>query len=263
MQTKICSICHRQLPITDFYYKDKEHKILSSHCKKCHNNFVKMRHLQKQNVIEQIKSELGCAKCGDKRGYIIDFHHKNPEQKSDGISQMLRHNSKKETIIDELQKCIPLCANCHREFHYLNEQSGISIEEYIGDKNKLTIDRNFLEKKFQQWGRSNFCLSEEEENSLVYDYVSNELSCAELGTKYGISTDTARDYLKRNNVFKNHSSLKIKRTNLTTGEVKEYNSLREASEDVQDTITQKSICRKISQALKRDGKVYDSFWQKI
>jgi predicted HNH restriction endonuclease len=32
---------------------------------------------------------------------------------------------------EELKKCIPLCSNCHRDFHYLEKKDGISIDEYV------------------------------------------------------------------------------------------------------------------------------------
>lgn len=30
-----------------------------------------------------------------------------------------------------MKKCIILCANCHREFHYLERLNGITIDEFL------------------------------------------------------------------------------------------------------------------------------------
>lgn len=40
------------------------------------------------------------------------------------------HSSLQDALI-EIDKCIPLCANCHREFHYLNTTNNLSLEEYL------------------------------------------------------------------------------------------------------------------------------------
>ena len=32
---------------------------------------------------------------------------------------------------EELKKCIPICSNCHREFHYQEKLNKITIQEYI------------------------------------------------------------------------------------------------------------------------------------
>lgn len=58
-------------------------------------------------------SSCGYSKCSD----ALDFHHKNPEDKTDGISAMLSRPKKRSSVIEEIKKCILLCANCHRELH--------------------------------------------------------------------------------------------------------------------------------------------------
>jgi 5-methylcytosine-specific restriction endonuclease McrA len=57
-----------------------------------------------------------CEKCGyDKYDGALEFHHLDPSKKDFAISK------KKARYIDklkpELDKCILLCSNCHRELH--------------------------------------------------------------------------------------------------------------------------------------------------
>lgn len=63
-----------------------------------------------------------CEKCGyDKCEGALDFHHRNPEEKDFSLAQI--HLSDKitmEMLFREVDKCDLLCANCHREEHYID-----------------------------------------------------------------------------------------------------------------------------------------------
>lgn len=59
----------------------------------------------------------GCAKCGyDNCSNALDFHHVNPDDKKFQIT-LSNMRLKNYRIIDELNKCILLCKNCHAEKH--------------------------------------------------------------------------------------------------------------------------------------------------
>lgn len=63
-----------------------------------------------------------CQKCGyDKCIQALDLHHLNPNEKDFNISDK---NIKLdwEIIKKELDKCILVCANCHREIHAEKEE---------------------------------------------------------------------------------------------------------------------------------------------
>ena len=44
----------------------------------------------------------------------IDFHHLNPKEKSFNISDLTQIKVSPKKLIKEIEKCVPLCANCHR-----------------------------------------------------------------------------------------------------------------------------------------------------
>lgn len=87
-------------------------------CKKCRVvNVQKRRHKVKQMAVDY---KGGCCeKCGyNKYVGALEFHHLDPTKKDFAISTN-GHCRAWETIKLELDKCIMLCANCHREVHDL------------------------------------------------------------------------------------------------------------------------------------------------
>ena len=58
-----------------------------------------------------------CQLCGYKRyAGALDFHHLDPKKKDFGISVRGLTRSW-EKIKKEIDKCVLVCANCHREIH--------------------------------------------------------------------------------------------------------------------------------------------------
>ena len=65
---------------------------------------------------------------------MLDFHHINPATKVERIAKMVsnHYNADSKEIQEEIEKCVVLCANCHREFHYLQSlDSNLTIEKYL------------------------------------------------------------------------------------------------------------------------------------
>ena len=64
-----------------------------------------------------------CQICGyNKSQNALEFHHINPEEKDFSLSNTRANPKNWSSIIKELQKCILLCSNCHKEVH-----EGVSI----------------------------------------------------------------------------------------------------------------------------------------
>lgn len=58
-----------------------------------------------------------CQMCGyNKYSGALDFHHLDPNEKDFGLSVRGLTRSW-ERIKEEIDKCILVCANCHREIH--------------------------------------------------------------------------------------------------------------------------------------------------
>lgn len=117
-----CSQCGMIKKYTEFYSKRKI-------CKDCTKQNEREKYLYYRKQLNDYKQECACQKCGCNKFYMLDFHHVNPEEKEAKISDLSR--VKIENITKELNKCIVLCANCHREFHWLNSHYGMTLEEYL------------------------------------------------------------------------------------------------------------------------------------
>lgn len=92
---------------------------VQSYCSKCNkDNVLKRQKSLKQKCIDYSGGK--CQICGyNKCNSALEFHHKDPSQKDMQFSKFGRTSwdKNKEKIITELNKCILLCANCHREVH--------------------------------------------------------------------------------------------------------------------------------------------------
>lgn len=78
---------------------------------------VQRRRRKVKQMALEYKGEK-CVKCGyDKCIDALEFHHIDDKTKDFGIGSK-GYTRSWESIKNELDKCILLCANCHREEHF-------------------------------------------------------------------------------------------------------------------------------------------------
>lgn len=75
---------------------------------------------KQRKLYEEYKSSVGCKYCGETHPACLDFHHRNPEEKTANISFLIRNRSF-ESVQDEIKKCDVVCSNCHRKLHYASD----------------------------------------------------------------------------------------------------------------------------------------------
>ena len=111
-----CSRCKKLKNDDDFFVYKHSKSRLDYWCKECNYKYRKEYRKYLKDILNTLKIN-GCAICGyDKCSDALDFHHTNPDNKIFQIS--VRSLEKPiEEIVNELNKCILLCANCHREIH--------------------------------------------------------------------------------------------------------------------------------------------------
>jgi transcription elongation factor Elf1 len=68
-------------------------------------------------IRDQYKKTHPCVVCGENRLPCLDFHHIDGK-KEGSVSQMVQRPESKVRLIAEMEKCIIVCANCHRIIHF-------------------------------------------------------------------------------------------------------------------------------------------------
>jgi hypothetical protein len=67
------------------------------------------------------KSTLSCVVCGENRPSTFDFHHVKRDPSNIKIHRLLGDGRFKKATQEALEKCVVLCANCHRACHFLEK----------------------------------------------------------------------------------------------------------------------------------------------
>lgn len=131
---KVCGSCKKEKSREEFHVNPTKPDGLQSMCKECRKAYHRKHYLankakyknqsdkRKKDLREEFneyKKTLCCSKCGENRWYVLDFHHRNPKEKDTEVSYMIGSGRSIESIKKEIEKCDVLCANCHREIHYI------------------------------------------------------------------------------------------------------------------------------------------------
>lgn len=98
------------------FKKYKNGKSYRWRCLKCNSEAVDKRRQKIKELSLEYKGNK-CQICGyDKCKKALEFHHLDPNVKEFGISYKGYTRSWNQ-VKEELDKCILVCANCHREIH--------------------------------------------------------------------------------------------------------------------------------------------------
>lgn len=126
---KICSGCQESKPLSEYhkwarsadghYHKckpcrkvyDANHYKNNEHRRKTIKDTNKRIRVERREKYRELKSSLSCIDCGNDNPIVLEFDHLSDKEFT--ISQMISH-SPWEEILREIDKCEPVCANCHR-----------------------------------------------------------------------------------------------------------------------------------------------------
>ena len=116
---RFCPRCKQIKELNSFYTpkintKGKLNRLIKwcISCNQKHVNAATRKY--KKEIVDYMGGK--CCRCGyDKCLHALDIHHTDPEQKDPNFKQM--RNILTADLKRELEKCILVCSNCHREIH--------------------------------------------------------------------------------------------------------------------------------------------------
>ena len=117
----------KECPICGTYFTSNNH--MRKYCYECSpeglNASERLRHLDRKLKSILVNRKGGCCeRCGyNTCEGALQFHHTDPKQKEFTIGSVnFGGTFNIDEVLNEVDKCILLCANCHAEEHYIKEQ---------------------------------------------------------------------------------------------------------------------------------------------
>ena len=130
---KVCYRCKINKPLTDYnknsYYSDG----LSHSCRQCisettyrpkkeyYSAYSSNKAKNNRRIFQEYKATLKCTNCDESRHWVLDFHHTG-DDKEYSVANLVREGYSFNRVKKEIDKCIPLCRNCHADLHYQQRQ---------------------------------------------------------------------------------------------------------------------------------------------
>ena len=131
---KTCSRCKRFKNYASF---NKDKGVPDGYARQCRVCRLRTQRKSKKEYLRKVdalKAKVSCAKCGETKAYMLDYHHNDPSTKVASISDMRDKRIAIAEIRKEIAKCTVLCANHHRELH----QRKININKYLKEDTTCT-----------------------------------------------------------------------------------------------------------------------------
>jgi hypothetical protein len=86
-------------------------------CENCYKKRTVIPASKIKHWIRERKASTGCIICDEHDPRCLEFHHRNPKKKKFSIGSVPL-NTPKRIILREIEKCVVLCANCHRKIDH-------------------------------------------------------------------------------------------------------------------------------------------------
>lgn len=71
-----------------------------------------------QSWSAEYRQKRGCQRCSENNPACLQFHHPDPTEKTENVGELIARSASADRVRAEVQKCLVLCANCHRREHF-------------------------------------------------------------------------------------------------------------------------------------------------
>lgn len=146
---KNCSKCLKEKPLEEFPPRGNKRQSWCRSCKREYDrNAYKLNIGQGKDRKERVRKQSNelkifnrnyvwnyllnnpCITCGENDPIVLEFDHRDPSEKFKEISKLMNYSTKR--LIEEINKCDVLCANCHRR------KTAIQFNHYESVRGSLT-----------------------------------------------------------------------------------------------------------------------------
>ncbi len=120
-----CTRCDLEKDESEFNGRSDNPRI--DMCKKCRKADGRRVYRQKKRnenakIVQGIREESGCVRCGIKDGRVLQFHHPYKNSGDGAVQKMVWRDKSIASIMNEIKSCVVLCSNCHIITH--KEEAG-------------------------------------------------------------------------------------------------------------------------------------------
>lgn len=136
MEAKVCNHCLKEKPVKEFSWRWKALGKRQRTCRDCQKKqknawYKKNKETHKANVYQNKKAKIesgrayiwehlsvnGCIECGESDPRVLEFDHVRGKKRSE-VTRLVRDGYSTDVIQKEIDKCVVICANCHKKKTY-------------------------------------------------------------------------------------------------------------------------------------------------
>ena len=184
-------------------------------CKECiHDNIRDIRHRYKLRLVEYKGGK--CEICGyDKCVDALEFHHLNPNEKD--FSLTCGDTRSFEKLKSESDKCILVCANCHREIH-AEERNRQRKEKEEREIENEAIYFSKVHDETNKRRQSQKMIARKLRLDDILERISQKTPKKQIAQDFGVSLKALRNFLNKNGIHYDESINKNKTSQIKVGD---------------------------------------------